>query len=475
MNSIVQDRGMSFEGEHSKLLTKWCAECPEEYLLPQPDALLILMLNLYTYDNISEMMRLYAIFQRSMEQNQGLSETEKNNLLGEAEIILSFLEFNDISAMSVHHRRACELLSRPSNSMGNESPWTIGCPSRLMTYHRTPGGRECIPYYSKVTEDHGRGADHVMEGEAFLMRGDAVSAEIAYHRAVEAAAPKGQFSILITAVFLCSRLALLEGCEAEVFVPLEKLYDPLRRDRQYVLFPTLDMCLGWLYALLGRPDDAPAWLLEEEAASSVLAPALPMLQITVNQLMLSKGLYSRVAARWHELLELCGQFHYLLCSIYLRLQTAAALMKLGRVKEGETLLLSALKDAAPDRIYLPFAEVDDELINCLEGKPEIPAGELKELAGLCERFRKKRDRLIRPFEKLSESAGLLQEWGLSRREIEIAVLAAGNMTNQEIAVKLFLSERTVKNHLNRVYDKLGIDGADRNKRRRLAGLLKIST
>lgn len=125
------------------------------------------MLDFYSYYNIPEMMRLYGLFQQSMEQNQGLSPQERNNLLGEAEIMLSFLAFNDISAMSAHHRRACRLMDRPSYSMGNESPWTFGCPSILMTYHRTAGAmddetaemRECIPHYSRVTEDHGAGAE----------------------------------------------------------------------------------------------------------------------------------------------------------------------------------------------------------------------------------------------------------------------------------------------------------------------------
>ena len=35
--------------------------------------LLVLMLNLYTYNNIDEMMRIYGLFQRSMEENQTLT------------------------------------------------------------------------------------------------------------------------------------------------------------------------------------------------------------------------------------------------------------------------------------------------------------------------------------------------------------------------------------------------------------------
>lgn len=45
---------------------------------------------------------------------------------------------------------------------------------------------------------------------------------------------------------------------------------------------------------------------------------------------------------------------------------------------------------------------------------------------------------------------------LSSREIEVAALAAGGLTNREIASKLCVSVRTVENHLQRVYEKLGV-------------------
>lgn len=47
---------------------------------------------------------------------------------------------------------------------------------------------------------------------------------------------------------------------------------------------------------------------------------------------------------------------------------------------------------------------------------------------------------------------------LTRREGEIAALAAAGATSQEIAERLYLSIRTVSNHLAKVYRKLGISG-----------------
>ena len=45
---------------------------------------------------------------------------------------------------------------------------------------------------------------------------------------------------------------------------------------------------------------------------------------------------------------------------------------------------------------------------------------------------------------------------LTNREREIALLAASGQTSRVIAEHLFLSARTVDNHLGRIYEKLGV-------------------
>lgn len=49
---------------------------------------------------------------------------------------------------------------------------------------------------------------------------------------------------------------------------------------------------------------------------------------------------------------------------------------------------------------------------------------------------------------------------LTKREREIALLAAEGLTSREIAAQLYVSVRTIDNHLARVYDKLGLQGRD---------------
>jgi DNA-binding CsgD family transcriptional regulator len=55
------------------------------------------------------------------------------------------------------------------------------------------------------------------------------------------------------------------------------------------------------------------------------------------------------------------------------------------------------------------------------------------------------------------SAGTLRSLGLTRREAEILVWIARGKTNNEVAALLFISPRTVKKHLEHIYQKLGVE------------------
>ncbi|WP_210414559.1 LuxR C-terminal-related transcriptional regulator [Microlunatus elymi] len=53
------------------------------------------------------------------------------------------------------------------------------------------------------------------------------------------------------------------------------------------------------------------------------------------------------------------------------------------------------------------------------------------------------------------------QFGLSERETEVMDLIAEGASNAEIALKLFISEKTVKNHINRIFAKLDVTSRSR--------------
>jgi len=63
--------------------------------------------------------------------------------------------------------------------------------------------------------------------------------------------------------------------------------------------------------------------------------------------------------------------------------------------------------------------------------------------------------LAQPAETFSLNDKKREELSLTRRELEILELVAEGLSNREIAVRLFVSENTVKTHCSRAFDKLG--------------------
>jgi DNA-binding NarL/FixJ family response regulator len=80
-----------------------------------------------------------------------------------------------------------------------------------------------------------------------------------------------------------------------------------------------------------------------------------------------------------------------------------------------------------------------------------------------------RSKALAAFCEGADTPGLIQAdtvVPLTAREREIAVLAADGLSSKDIAERLYLSVRTVNNHLQKAYSKLGV-----NSRAEMARLL----
>ena len=452
--AVAADCGKSVGGEHRQLLLAWCRECPEPVLRRHPDAVCVLMRKLFSFREIPELLRLRALLLDALQPGSECSEEERNNYLGECDLVMSFLGYNDIAAMSVLHRSACARMTRTTRCIDLGGTWTFGSPSVLMMFHRTPGQldeenaqmRACMPYYYKVTDGHGSGAEHSMQAETHLLRGQLTDAEISCHQARSAALAHGQDSILLTAEFTALRLAQLSG--RPVDGALAQLHQTLKAHRQFLLLRTLDLCQAWLHTRLGQAD-ASAWFMAPEADMSFLTPMLPMLRTVQNEVLLTAGACTELLARRDACAALYAATHTGLASLYLHIQLACALVRLGRLDTARQELMTAISLAAPDGLCFPFAEHAADLTPLL---PELLAA-------------------MPAAEAMLQLTAQESSYGLSPRELEIAHLAAQRRTNAEIAVALHLSESTVKNHLKRIFDKLGLDGSARGKRLLLGELL----
>ena len=100
-------------------------KCPAETLKADPFAILVLMRRMFTWRQIPKMLELKALLLTAIEEHPEMPEEERGNLLGECDLILSFLCYNDISAMSRLHRSASSRMSRPAISIQAGGGWTL--------------------------------------------------------------------------------------------------------------------------------------------------------------------------------------------------------------------------------------------------------------------------------------------------------------------------------------------------------------
>ena len=265
LSCFEKDGAFNINIENRREFFSWFENCPEEILLQHPSALTIGMLTMFMFNNIEGLYRLKELLLKSLGTDVSLSEEEKNNLLGDAEISESMTAFNNISAMSEYHRRACALLTRPTYSVNPNDTWTFESPSVLMLYHRQVGAadsenkemKDCMPYYYRVSDGHGSGAEHCFEAELYYERGDFIRAEILNRTAISAARKKRQFSIILACEFLNARLAMIRGGYDEIEKTEKNMRETVLKEKQYSLMNTVDICRMFFAAVLNRPQSAP--------------------------------------------------------------------------------------------------------------------------------------------------------------------------------------------------------------------------
>ena len=445
-------------------------KCPAETLKAYPLAILVLMRRMFTWRQIPKMLELKALLLAAIEEHPELSEEERGNLLGECDLILSFLCYNDISAMSRLHRSASAQMSRPAISIQSGGGWTFGSPSVLMMFYRAPGELErelaemdeCMPHYYQVTNHHGQGAETIMRAEALFCQGRFTDAHIELERAYAQVKNNGQINMALCCDFLSRRLSRYTDVEQRY--TFAERYAELLRYHDAAWINLWSATSAYYHALRGETDKIPEIFSQHRLSDiNMLAPGKPMMEMIENQVYLAEGAYAKVIGRSAELLALCEAMHYALVALHLRVQTAAAYGKLGKIEEARAWLEKALSDAAPDGLVMPFVENYDYIKPLLARETQSPLA--AQIMALGEAARARSMASVRPavFD------------ALTTREYEIVELMGQRLSNREIAERLYLSEGSVKQYVNQIYSKLHIEGDTRTKRRQLTALLRQKT
>ncbi len=162
--------------------------------------------------------------------------------------------------------------------------------------------------------------------------------------------------------------------------------------------------------------------------------------------------YSRAYGIAEATLIVCPQ-EFTVALIHIHIISAVSLMNLTKVKKAKEHLVKAWEIASADEFYQPFAEHHSVLHGLLESyiKKEHP----EEFAHIIENAKNYGKSWKTLYNELNNKT-VAEE--LTTTEFVVATLYYHNWRIKEIADHMHLSERTIKNYLQIIYQKLGING-----------------
>ncbi|MHB1801155.1 MAG: helix-turn-helix transcriptional regulator [Actinomycetes bacterium] len=274
--------------------------------------------------------------------------------------------------------------------------------------------------------------------------------------------------------------------------------------------------LAHVHFELDRADQARSYCVKVEDALGVEGDAVPALRLWLGRVRAGLALQDADADSACTLMDRCrdaaersGTYHP--CAVPWQHSAIASYMHAGRLADAEAVLeqLEAVFPAVPCRwprsvaargramlaertghpraaeehyqqalawhAGLPMPLDHAETLLCYgaflrrRGTPRLAREILAEAVGIAANIGARR------LERLATEAlhaaggrrrGAARSTELTAAQLKVADLAAGGLTNSEIAHQLFISARTVEHHLTRVYETLGITSR-RNLRRRL--------
>ncbi len=162
--------------------------------------------------------------------------------------------------------------------------------------------------------------------------------------------------------------------------------------------------------------------------------------------------YSRAYGIAEATLLICYK-QYTIAFIYLHIIAAVSLINLSQTEAAKEHIKKAWEYAEKDRFYEPFAEHHAVLQGLLENyiKKHHPE-EFKEIIEIAKTYGKGWRAVHNALAQRTVADNL------TTTEFVVAMLFHRNWRIKEIAVHMGLSERTIKNYLQIIYQKLGING-----------------
>ena len=394
---------------------------------------------------------------------------EFEELLGEMSFLLALDNFNDLNEMNNCYLKAFKHLNSPSKMFRGHNLLLFGCPSVLSLFHINDGEltneiellEKVMPNYYVLTEGNCKGVESLMKAETLFEQGNLVDAYILCEKAKYMAESRNQMEVLIMVELLKARISLIKAEYDGVNECINNIINIAEDNKQQENKILIDMCLGMINVSYENIDCVPKWLkdnLSIEKKASIIC--LGYANIIYGRYLLIKGEYSKLLAISGQMLDIASIFSNVMYKIYTYIYIALANNYLDKKDKAIAMLKQAIDLAYKDGIVIPFVTMATELQEMID---KIIAGdeEYKDFLVSLSSYLKKYGKGLNIIKKASSNT---QSYGLTKREYEVAKLAAQRLSNKEIGELLFIAESTVKSNLKIIFSKLSISSRSELKK-----------
>lgn len=397
--------------------------------------------------------------ERVYKELQGIKEGYRNRVLAEINIIKKLTSFNYVEVSSAANDLILELLNgEQSYIMQGDNEFTFGSPHLLYCYFREQGSFKRIldiivakfPVYSKYANGCGTGSEYLALAEYSLETGAFQEAELNSFKAIYKARTKNQHSIIICANFNLIRLYILQDKVKEAIKILKQLEKEIIEVNNSIYNTTIDLCKGYIYASLGQIEKIPYWLqIGEMTTADLFYQGIAFNYLVYGKAVTASKNYIKLEMLSESFISHFSIYSNQLGFIHNSIFDAIAKYQLYGMQEGVKALKKALEKGREDNIIMPFVEYAPHIIDILEAMVADTSD--------CSEHIKRVLHCSRAYIKSIKSKELLKV-GLTQREKEVLLLYAEGLTREQVASRLFLSDGTIKKHLQNIYQKFEVTG-----------------
>ena len=410
----------------------------------------------------------FAEYQQLLEEAKDIiCEGNDPNLLGEWELIAAFQDFPNLEKMEQHYQRAKRLMTAPSVIFTEREPFLFGSISMWRLFYTKPGELErtaetlerVMQLYNSLTAGHGSGAAELYRGELACMQGNFADAEIYGYQALYASLQRKNACVTYGAALLLGTNAVYHGDMVTWKRTLDYLEDPAHT-YPFLRNTFLDVCMKETvqsYLAMLQPEESRTRKRLQSASNRLYDLNFTNSTIKgarISRIILKKN-YHKAIGILEVALKIDARLLALSAQLFIHTNLALCYFAIGRSRKATEHLEFTLSLAERDQVIaFPayFREYLEPLfyLPALSRKYAVVIQEIRSLP-------------IQNLPAVPEWKAFIPrqedepEEPLSKREREIAELAARGLRNGEIAEMLHISEGTVKNHLKIVFRKLNID------------------